>query len=113
MERMVGSRSAHEAMNSRIETMIGAVNADRMHQALGRRYAGCATTATGSGMMGGAGMTGGAGMMGGASTGGGWGAMMGSDLSWMRQRQLAAHDPRRLAERSQPHDGQRHDEHRR
>ena len=78
MERMVGSRSAHETMNSRMEAMIGAGNADRMHQALGRRYAGCATSATGSGMMGGGGM------MGGASTGGGWGAMMRSDLSWMR-----------------------------
>jgi hypothetical protein len=78
MERMVGSRSAHEAMNSRMEAMIGAGNADRMHQALGRRYAGCATSRTGSGMMGGGGM------MGGASTGGGWGAMMGANVSWMR-----------------------------
>jgi hypothetical protein len=77
MERMIGSRSAHQAMNSRMEAMIGSGNADRMHQALGRRYASCTTTATGSGMMGG-------GMMGGASTGGGWGAMMRSDLSWMR-----------------------------
>ncbi len=78
MERMIGSSSAHETMNSRMEAMIGAGNADRMHQALGRRYAGCATSRTGSGMMGGGGM------MGGASTGGGWGAMMRSDLSWMR-----------------------------
>ncbi len=46
---------------------MGSENADRMHQALGRRYAGCATTGTGFG----------SGMMGGASTGGGWGAMMG------------------------------------
>jgi hypothetical protein len=79
MERMVGSRSAHEAMNARIEAMMGTENADRMHQALGRRYASCATTGTGYGMMGGAGM------MSGSSTGaGGWAAMMSSDLSWMR-----------------------------
>jgi hypothetical protein len=77
MERMVGSRSAHEAMNARMDTMIGSANTDRMHEALGRRYGGCATTGIGSayGMMGG-------GMMGGSA--GGWGAMMGSDYSWMR-----------------------------
>ena len=79
MERMVGSRSAHEAMNGRMEAIIGAGNADRMHQALGRRYAGCATTGRPA-----HGMMGGGGMMGGASAGGGWGAMMRSDLSWMR-----------------------------
>jgi hypothetical protein len=80
MDRMVGSRSVQQAMNARMEAMIGAENADRMHQALGRRYAGCATLTSGAGarMMGG-------GMMGRASTSaGGWGAMMGSDLSWMR-----------------------------
>lgn len=80
MERMVRSRSAHEAMNSRMDAMMGSENADRMHQALGRRYAGCATTGTSSGY----GMMGGSGMMGGGT--GGWGAMMGSDLSWLRNR---------------------------
>ena len=66
-----------------MDTRIGAENADRMHEALGRRYAGCATTWTGHGW----GMMGGSGTMG-ASSGGarGWGAMMGSDLSWMHNR---------------------------
>lgn len=79
MERMVGSRAAHEAMNSRMEAVMGSGNADRMHRALGRRYAGCsATNATGFGMMG-------SGMMSAGSSGaGGWGAMMSSDLTWMR-----------------------------
>ncbi len=85
MERTLGSRSAHEAMNARMDAMMGSENADRMHAALGRRYAGCATGASGTAGMGGAGMMGGGGMMGGTATGTrGWGAMMGSDLSWMR-----------------------------
>jgi hypothetical protein len=75
MERMIGSRSAHEAMNARMEPMIGSENSDRMHEAIGRRYAGCATTGTGSGIMGGTGMMGGT---------GGWGTMMGSAYAWMR-----------------------------
>jgi hypothetical protein len=75
MERMIGSRSAHEAMNARMEAMISDENSDRMHQAIGRRYAGCATTGAHSGMMGGTGMIGGA---------GGWGTMMGSGYAWMR-----------------------------
>ena len=74
MERMSGSRSAHEAMNARMEAMIGSENTDRMHAAIGRSYAGCAT-GTGSGMMGGTGMIGGT---------GGWGTMMGSGYAWMR-----------------------------
>ena len=69
MERMIASRSAHEAMNARMEAMIGSESSDRIHEAIGRRYAGCATTGTGSGMMGGTGMIGGT---------GGWGTMMGS-----------------------------------
>ncbi len=76
MDQTLGSRSAHEAMNARMEAMMGSENADRMHQALGRRYAGCATATTGAGY----GMMAG-GMMGGSARG--WGAMMGSDLSWM------------------------------
>jgi hypothetical protein len=75
MERMIGSRSANEAMNARMAAMIGSENSDRMHEAIGRRYAGCATTGTGSGMMGGIEITGGA---------GGWGTMMGSGYAWMR-----------------------------
>ena len=79
MDRMVGSRATHEAMNARMDAMMGATNGDRMHQALGRRYAGCTTTGSGSGMMGSGAM------MGGGSTGaGGWGAMMGSGYAWMR-----------------------------
>jgi len=75
MERTVGSRSTHQAMNARMDAIMGIENSDRMHQAIGRRYAGCTTTGTGSGMMGSSGMMGG---------GGGWGAMMGSGYAWMR-----------------------------
>lgn len=38
MDRMVGFRATHEAMNARMDAMIGSESADRMHQALGRRY---------------------------------------------------------------------------
>jgi hypothetical protein len=79
MDHMVGSRAAHQAMNARMDAMIGPENADRMHQALGRRYAGCpAASSSRSGMMGGGGM------MGGSPGAGGWGAMMGSGYAWMR-----------------------------
>jgi hypothetical protein len=98
MGRMVGSRAAHEAMNARMDAMIGSEQADRMHQALGRRYAGCppvgssGSAITGGGMMGG-------GMMGGGSAGaGGWGAMMGSGYAWMRDgawQQMSRADWRR------------------
>lgn len=80
MERMVGSRSAHVAMNVRMEAIIGSQSADRIHHALGRRYAGCAIPTSGRG----GGMMGGGAMVGGNATGGGWGAMMGSGLAWMR-----------------------------
>ncbi len=81
MDRMVGSRAGHQAMNARMDAMMGEANADRMHELLGRRYAGCGGTASsgvtpgglGPGMMGG----GGGGMMGG-------GALMNSaSWSWM------------------------------
>jgi hypothetical protein len=63
MERMLGSRAAHAAMNERMTAMLGSDRTERMHQLVGRRYAGCAS----------------AGMMGGVGT------MMGSrDLAWMR-----------------------------
>jgi hypothetical protein len=54
-------------MNGRLDAVMCPANAYRMHQALGRRFAGCAATSrSGSGMMRG-------------STGtGGWGAMTGS-----------------------------------
>ena len=75
MERMLGSRSAHEAMNERMASMLGDANSERMHELMGRRYAGCGTAAAGGAMMGSGGMM----------AGGGWGAMMRSqDLAWMR-----------------------------
>jgi hypothetical protein len=90
MERTLGSRAVHQAMNARMDRMMGQQNADRMHERLGREYAGCASSSgvagSGPGMMSGGGMMGsGGGMMG---SGGGiavWGAMMSSpNWSWMR-----------------------------
>ncbi|HEX5619553.1 MAG TPA: hypothetical protein VFX51_14125 [Solirubrobacteraceae bacterium] len=81
MERMLGSRAAHRAMNDRMTAMIGDANTERMHELMGRRYAGCGTQGAGPGIMG-------PGMMGGGSgtaSSGGWGAMMASaDFAWMR-----------------------------
>lgn len=74
MDRMVGSHAAHVAMNKRIQQAIGANNTDRMHELMGRQFAGCRARDT-SGVPMGPGMMGGGGMMGGT---GGWGAMMGS-----------------------------------
>jgi hypothetical protein len=80
MERMLGSRAAHRAMNDRMTAMMGDANTERMHELMGRRYAGCGTQGAGAGMMG-PGMMGG----GGSASGGGWGAMMASgDFAWMR-----------------------------
>lgn len=77
MDRTVGSRLLHQAMNARMEATMGADNADRMHEALGRRYAGCPRAGTG--------MMGGGPMMGAGTTStGGWGAMLGSGYGWMR-----------------------------
>ena len=74
MERMLGSRPAHEAMNERMASMLGDANSERMHELMGRRYAGCGTAAAGGAMMG-------SGMM----AGPGWAAMMRSqDFAWMR-----------------------------
>lgn len=77
MDRMVGSRSQHEAMNARMSSMMGSSNEERMHELMGRRYAGCDTTGAGAMMA--------PGMMGGGpSSSGGWGAMMSSrGYSWM------------------------------
>ena len=77
MDRMVGSRAAHEAMNARMTQAIGAENTDRMHQLMGRRFAGC--TAGGAT----AGVPMGPWMMGGSGAGGGWGMMSGSGWDWM------------------------------
>jgi hypothetical protein len=78
IEHMVGWRSVHAAINARMNQMMGSTNADRMHELLGRSYAGCAATGagtapTGPGMMSGAGR----GVM-------DWAAMMSSSpWSWM------------------------------
>ena len=52
MERMLGSRSAHAAMNERMASMLGDADSERMHELMGRRYAGCGTAAAGGAMMG-------------------------------------------------------------
>lgn len=76
MQRTVGSRAAHAAMNQRMASMMGSSAEERMHQLLGRRYADCGVAGAGaSGMMGGGGM---------ASGAGGPAMMSSSDLSWMR-----------------------------
>jgi hypothetical protein len=78
MDRMAGSRAAHEAMNARMEQAIGAENTDRMHELMGRRFAGCAAGTASSAPMG-------PGMMGGGSAnGGGWGMMSSAGWGWMR-----------------------------
>lgn len=96
MERMLGSRAAHRAMNDRMTAMMGDANTERMHELMGRRYAGCGTQGAGPGMMGPGVMGGGAG----AGSGGGWGAMMASgDFAWMRNgawRQMSQADWQRV-----------------
>ena len=83
MEQLVGSRAAHEAMNQRMAAMMGTAAEERMHQLMGRRYAGCTSgAAAGTGMMGGGGMMAGAGPM--AAGVGGAAMMMSPDVSWMR-----------------------------
>jgi hypothetical protein len=80
MGRVLGSTSAHQAMNDRMRLMIGEQGEQPMHQLMGARFAGCST----SGAIGGNGSMMGPGMMGGNNGNGGWGAMMGSsDWSWM------------------------------
>ncbi len=86
MGRMFGSPRAHEAMNNMMSIMMGASSEQQMHEAMGRRFAGCGggQLPAGFGRMMGAvnamGMMGG-GMMGGANQGGrsygGYGSMMG------------------------------------
>ena len=79
MERMVGSRVAHAAMNQRMASMMGSVAEERMHQLMGRRYADCGGAGAGAGGMMGALMRWRFGRRRGR------GAMMrSSDLSWMR-----------------------------
>ncbi len=76
MERTVGSRAAHAALNQRMASVMGTSAGERMHQLMGRRYAGCGVAVTGAGgMMGHGGMAAGV---------GGAAMMSSSDLSWMR-----------------------------
>ena len=39
MERTVGTRAAHAALNQRMASVMGTSAAERMHQLMGRRYA--------------------------------------------------------------------------
>jgi len=71
MEQVVGSRSAHAAMNQRMASMMGTAAEERMHQLLGRRYAGCNSASSGAGAATGS-MMGGGGMMGGSGCSPGW-----------------------------------------
>ena len=77
MERMLGSASAHEAMNRQMAAMMGSRGETQAHVFMGQRFAGCATgrapAAFGAmmGMMG-------AGMMGSVYGGTGSSTMMGS-----------------------------------
>ena len=76
MERMLGSASAHEAMNRQMAAMMGSSGETQAHVYMSQRFAGCATgkapTAFGAmmGMMG-------AGMMGSTYGGSGTSSMMG------------------------------------
>ena len=76
MDRMAGSRAAHDAMNERMTRAIGTENADRMHELIGRRFAGCASGAA-------EGVPMSPEMMGSSDDGGGWGMMGGSGWGWM------------------------------
>lgn len=56
MERMVGSSSNHEAMDQRMEQMMGRDNLEQMHVVMGKRMSGCDLNAAIPGF--GGGMTG-------------------------------------------------------
>lgn len=94
MDRMVASRAAHEAMNARMSQAVGVENADRMHELMGRRFAGCATGSAAGDMS----MC--PGMMSGSGHGGGWGMMSSSDWGWMHSgswQQMSQSQWRQLA----------------
>lgn len=95
MFRALGSTSVHRALNDRMTIMLGADGETRMHQLLGRRYAGCSRAGTqdGYGMMGGHVGAGWGSMMGPAGRGG-WGWMMSG--SW---RTMNRYDWRQLERR--------------
>lgn len=72
MGRALGSTSVHQAMNDRMRLMLGDQGEQRMHELMGRRFAGCLAGGSGAPM--------GPGMMG----RGDWNTMMGSgDWNWM------------------------------
>lgn len=72
MGRMVGSAKGHRSMDQLMATMMGGRNAQRMHEAMGERFAGCGQGRLPGGY---AGMMGAFGMMGGGGVGPG--GMMG------------------------------------
>ena len=75
MERMLGSATAHEAMNRQMSAMMGSSGETQAHVYMGQRFSGCATgrpPAAFGAMMG---MMGGAGMMGSGYNGAGTGMM--------------------------------------
>ena len=102
MERMLGSRATHRAMNDRMTAMMGDANTERMHELMGRRYAGCGTQGAGA-----------------RDDGTGhdgrrrrrwFGRRLGRDDGVRRlcvdaRRRLAAHEPDGLAASGQPVDG--------
>jgi len=99
MGRALGSTTLHQAMNRRMRLMMGDQSERRMHELMGKRFAGCLNrTATGGGVTGI-----GPGMMGGSHGNGGWGAMMRSgDWSWMTGgtwRSMSREDWQRLQRR--------------
>lgn len=89
MGSVLGSAKTHQAMNDRMRLMMGKQTAQRMHQVMGRRYAGCHDRSSNDdaygmspGMMSDGRM--GPGTMGGYYGDDGWDAMMRSgDWSWM------------------------------
>lgn len=97
MGRFLGSTVAHQAMNDRMRLMLGAQAEGRMHQLMGARFAGCATS---TGAANGYGSMMGQGMMGGNYGNGDWGAMMRSgDWNWMmggNWRNMSRQDWQRL-----------------
>ena len=88
MGRMIGSISAHEAMNARMTAALGSQAESRMHQVLGARFVRCSPAGAANSAGAAGSMMNGQGMMGSGSSSGsqGWGdgqwqSMMGS-ASW-------------------------------
>ena len=75
MGRALGSTALHQAMNDRMQLMLGDKGETRMHQLMGSRFAGCGSASAYGAM--------GPGMMG-AYSGGAAGMMSSGDWRWMR-----------------------------